>query len=140
MKRMPPPRLPKAKPDALARGKFYLTYPKKLVKEPLIYQMSRKFDLVFNVRSASVSEEIGIIALELDGRQEEIDAASSGSAPRASRSSRSRRTSSSDAERRADRALRAPDPAAGGRRTRTGAAAGGARRGGGRRTGCPWRR
>jgi len=27
------------------RGKFYLTYPKKLVKEPLIYQMARKFDL-----------------------------------------------------------------------------------------------
>src|SRR3989442_13611984 len=70
MKRTPPPRLAKAKRDAGARGKFYLTYPKKLVKEPLIYQMSRKFDLVFNVRSASVSEELGIIALELDGRQE----------------------------------------------------------------------
>ena len=39
-----------------SRGKFYLTYPKKLVKEPLIYQMARKFDLVFNVRSASVSD------------------------------------------------------------------------------------
>ena len=75
MKRTPPPRLAKAKPDAGVRGKFYLTYPKKLVKEPLIYQMSRKFELVFNVRSASVSEELGIIALELDGRQEEIDAA-----------------------------------------------------------------
>ena len=73
MKRTPP-RLAK-KPAAPARGKFYLTYPKKLVKEPLIYQMSRKFDLVFNVRSASVSEEIGIIALELDGRAEEIEAA-----------------------------------------------------------------
>jgi len=57
------------------RAKLYLTYPKKLVKEPLIYQMSRKFDLVFNVRSASVSEEIGIIALELDGSPEEIDGA-----------------------------------------------------------------
>ena len=60
MKRTPPPRLAKAKPDAGVRGKFYLTYPKKLVKEPLIYQMSRKFELVFNVRSASVSEELGI--------------------------------------------------------------------------------
>ena len=75
MKRPPPPRLAKAKPASAARGKFYLTYPKKLVKAPLIYQMSRKFDLVFNVRSASVSEEIGIIALELDGRPEEIEAA-----------------------------------------------------------------
>jgi ABC-type methionine transport system ATPase subunit len=72
MKRTPP-RLAKTK--SAARGKFYLTYPKKLVKEPLIYQMSRQFDLVFNVRSASVSEEIGIIALELDGRPETIEAA-----------------------------------------------------------------
>ena len=64
-----------AKSGPVTRAKFYLTYPKKLVKEPLIYQMGKKFDLVFNVRSASVNEEIGIIALELDGSQKEIDAA-----------------------------------------------------------------
>lgn len=74
MKRTPA-RLRRATPGDQTRGKFYLTYPKKLVKEPLIYQMSRKFPLVFNVRSASVSEEIGIIALELDGSPEDIDAA-----------------------------------------------------------------
>ena len=74
MKRAPQ-RLSRAKSGRSARGKFYLTYPKELVKEPLIYLMSRKFDLVFNVRSASVSEHIGIIALELDGAQETIDAA-----------------------------------------------------------------
>ena len=55
-----------------ARTKLYLTYPKKLVKEPLIYLMSQEFELVFNIRSASVSEEIGIIALELDGAEAEI--------------------------------------------------------------------
>jgi len=58
-----------------SREKFYLTYPKQLVKEPLIYQMSRQFELVFNVRGASVSEEVGIIALELDGSPAEIDRA-----------------------------------------------------------------
>jgi ABC-type methionine transport system ATPase subunit len=63
------------KATGVVRAKFYLTYPKPLVKEPLIYQMAKKFDLVFNVRSASVSEIIGIIALELDGRAEEIEAA-----------------------------------------------------------------
>ena len=57
---------------AAARTKLYLTYPRKLVKEPLIYLMSQEFELVFNVRSASVSEEIGIIALELDGTEQEI--------------------------------------------------------------------
>ena len=70
-----PARLRRAKASGVTRSKFYLTYPKQLVKEPLIYQMSRKFDLVFNVRSASVSEEIGIIALELDGSTEEIESA-----------------------------------------------------------------
>ena len=58
-----------------ARGKFYLTYPQRLVREPLIYQLSRKFDVVFNVRGASVNEEIGIIALELDGDADVIEAA-----------------------------------------------------------------
>ena len=75
MKRASPPRLRRAKPGGVTRAKLYLTYPKKLVKEPLIYQMARKFDLVFNVRSASVSEEIGIIALELDGTPGEIEGA-----------------------------------------------------------------
>ena len=74
MKR-PPAHIGRTKARAQAKGKFYLTYPKRLVREPLIYQMSRKFPLVFNVRSASVSEEIGIIALELDGSQDDIDAA-----------------------------------------------------------------
>ncbi len=59
----------------LTRTKLYLTYPRTLVKEPLISQMSRTFDLVFNIRSASVSEEIGIIAMELDGPADTIERA-----------------------------------------------------------------
>ncbi|HSV06698.1 MAG TPA: NIL domain-containing protein [Candidatus Binatus sp.] len=74
MKRVPA-RSGRTRRGTVTRAKFYLTYPKAMVKEPLIYQMSKKFDLVFNVRSASVSEEIGIIALELDGAQDEIDTA-----------------------------------------------------------------
>ena len=75
MTRTPRPR-PRAKgATAPVRGKFYLTYPKRLVKEPLICKLSKQFDLVFNVRSASVSEEIGIIALELDGTEGEIERA-----------------------------------------------------------------
>ena len=84
MKR-PPARIGGAKSQAKAKGKFYLTYPKRLVREPLIYHLSRKFDVVFNVRGASVNEDIGIIALELDGDAEIIEAAvapSSRSCPR----------------------------------------------------------
>ena len=57
------------------RAKLYLTYPKKLVREPLIWRATRDNDLVFNIRSASVSEDIGIIAIELDGAEEAIERA-----------------------------------------------------------------
>jgi ABC-type methionine transport system ATPase subunit len=57
------------------RVKLYLTYPKKLVREPLIWRATRDFDLVFNIRSASVSDEIGIIAIELDGSEDAIEGA-----------------------------------------------------------------
>ncbi len=56
-----------------SRVKLYLTYPRALVKEPLIYLLSHTFDLVFNIRGASVSEEIGIIAIELDGTDDAIE-------------------------------------------------------------------
>lgn len=55
------------------RVKLYLTYPSRLVREPLIYQLSRTFNLVFNIRQASVNEEIGIIAIELDGPADAIE-------------------------------------------------------------------
>jgi ABC-type methionine transport system ATPase subunit len=55
------------------RAKLYLTYPSRLVREPLIYHLSRTFDLVFNIRQASVNEEIGIIAIELDGTEDAIE-------------------------------------------------------------------
>ena len=61
--------------NAPTRVKLYLTYPKKLVRAPLIWQATRDFDLVFNIRSASVSEEVGIIAIELDGPEEAIEGA-----------------------------------------------------------------
>lgn len=55
------------------RVKLYLTYPSRLVREPLIYHLSRTFDLVFNIRQASVNEDIGIIAIELDGSEDNIE-------------------------------------------------------------------
>ena len=64
-----------ARASAKHRVKLYLTYPKALVKEPLIWKVTRDFDLVFNIRSASVSEEIGIIAIELDGPEHAIESA-----------------------------------------------------------------
>jgi hypothetical protein len=34
--------------------------------------LAKKFELVTNVRQASVTDEIGLVSLELDGEREEI--------------------------------------------------------------------
>jgi L-aspartate semialdehyde sulfurtransferase ferredoxin len=57
------------------REKVYLTYPPKLLKEPVIYQLGQKFRVVTNIRGANISAEIGIVALELDGAESEVTAA-----------------------------------------------------------------
>jgi len=57
------------------REKVYLTYPPDLIKEPIIYELGRKFAVVTNVRGANVSDTMGLVALELDGPREEIDRA-----------------------------------------------------------------
>lgn len=45
--------------------KFYLTFPKNLISEPVICAMYDKHKVQFNIRSASVTDEVGIMALEL---------------------------------------------------------------------------
>jgi len=55
--------------------RFYLTYSESLIKEPIIYHVGHKFRVVTNIRGASISDKIAIVALELDGTQDEIDKA-----------------------------------------------------------------
>jgi ABC-type methionine transport system ATPase subunit len=52
--------------------RFWLTFEGESSRKPLIYEMSKNFDIVFNVRNASVTQTVGIIALELEGDREEI--------------------------------------------------------------------
>ncbi|MFQ5901447.1 MAG: NIL domain-containing protein [Thermodesulfobacteriota bacterium] len=52
--------------------KVYLTYSRDLIKEPLIYNVGHKYKVVTNIRQASISDKIGLVALELDGEIEEI--------------------------------------------------------------------
>jgi len=57
------------------KEKFYLTYPPTLIKEPIIYLLGKKFEIVTNIRGANVSNEMGLMALELEGSAIEIDRA-----------------------------------------------------------------
>jgi len=57
------------------KKKLYLTFPQRLIKEPVIYRVGHKFKVITNIRGASVSEEIGLVALELQGEEREIEKA-----------------------------------------------------------------
>ena len=47
-------------------------YPARLITTPLVYEIGKKFAVITNIRQASVTEEIGIVSLELDGKRGEI--------------------------------------------------------------------
>jgi ABC-type methionine transport system ATPase subunit len=55
--------------------RVYLTYPANLVREPLVCRMYDELGVEFNLRTASVTDEIGIIGLELSGEPEQVERA-----------------------------------------------------------------
>ena len=65
----------KAAPNGKQQRRVWLMYPPRLITTPIIWQLGQKFPLVTNVRQASVTDEIGIVCLELDGERAQIKAA-----------------------------------------------------------------
>jgi ABC-type methionine transport system ATPase subunit len=57
------------------KSRLWLTYPPKLITQPLIWELAQKFKVIHNIRQASVSDTIGIVCLELEGERSEIKAA-----------------------------------------------------------------
>ena len=55
--------------------RYWLTFDVKNVRRPLIWEMSKKYDLIFDIRSATVTPELGLMAIELTGESKVIDAA-----------------------------------------------------------------
>jgi hypothetical protein len=51
---------------------IHFEFSQELVRQPLLYQLNRKFDVVINIRGASVTDEGGFLALELEGDADEI--------------------------------------------------------------------
>jgi len=47
-------------------------YPPKLIKKPFIWEVAKKFKVVTNIRQASVTDEIGIVCLELSGPRPDL--------------------------------------------------------------------
>jgi ABC-type methionine transport system ATPase subunit len=64
-------------PDAPYSKRCWFTFPSRTqVEQPIIWQMSRKFpEVSFDIRQASVQNEIGIMAVLLSGQQDDVIAA-----------------------------------------------------------------
>ena len=57
----------------MGKQRVKFTFPTDLVTQPIIYQLSRQFELVTNIRRADVRENMGWVVLELEGTEEEIE-------------------------------------------------------------------
>ncbi len=57
----------------MASKRVRFTFEPDLIKEPVIYQMGQKFQVVTNIRMADVDEHVGWVVLELDGEPDEIE-------------------------------------------------------------------
>jgi len=62
----------KTSKSAPQQTRLWLMYPTKLITRPVIYELGKKFKLVTNVRQASVTPEVGLVSLELEGDRAEI--------------------------------------------------------------------
>lgn len=49
-----------------------LTFPAELVRQPVIGQLVRRFDVLPNIRRADVSDDVGWIVCELDGDADKV--------------------------------------------------------------------
>ena len=62
-------------PHSPTQQRLWLMFPPKLIQKPLVWEVGHKFKVVTNVRQASVTDEVGIVCLELDGKREDVKAA-----------------------------------------------------------------
>ncbi len=58
----------------MATKRIKLTFPQDLIKEPVIFTMAKKFDVMPNIRRAKVTESVGEVVLELEGSDKNLEA------------------------------------------------------------------
>ncbi len=51
--------------------RLWLMVPTKLVTRPILWELGKEFQVVTNIRQASVTDEIGVVSLSLEGEREE---------------------------------------------------------------------
>lgn len=57
----------------MARRRLKLIFGSTLVKEPVIYQLGKQFEIVTNIRRADVTGDHGWVMLEITGDPDELE-------------------------------------------------------------------
>lgn len=56
----------------MATKRVKLTFPQDLIREPVIFTMAKKFDVMPNIRRAKATETVGEVVLELEGEEQKV--------------------------------------------------------------------
>jgi ABC-type methionine transport system ATPase subunit len=54
------------------KTRLWLMFPARLITRPIIWELGKKFEVVTNVRQASITDEVGLVSLSLAGERDEI--------------------------------------------------------------------
>ena len=57
----------------MAKLRVKFTFPPEQIKEPVIWEVGKRFDLITNIRRADVTRDIAWAILELEGDSENLD-------------------------------------------------------------------
>lgn len=55
--------------------RLFCTIPQKLIKQPLLFTLVNQFQVVPNIRGASVTESIAILSLDIEGADDKVEQA-----------------------------------------------------------------
>ena len=59
----------------MVKRRVKLIFPSDLITEPIIYLVSKNFEVVTNIRRANVTSDIGWVVLEVDGEEDVVNQA-----------------------------------------------------------------
>jgi hypothetical protein len=57
----------------MAKVRVKFTFPPEQIREPVIWEVGKRFDLRTNIRRADVQQDIAWAVLELDGEKEDLE-------------------------------------------------------------------
>ena len=58
----------------MAKRRVMLTFTPETISQPIIYNLGQQFNIVTNIHQAEASEDRGWIVVELDGKEDDIEA------------------------------------------------------------------